>query len=68
MQPNCTNLDQRCRLLSWSDVRARIPLSRATVWALRRRGAFPRPIQISPNRIMWRESELEQWIAERTNA
>lgn len=56
------------RLLSWRDVRARVPLSRATIWALRRRGTFPKPIQISPNRIAWRESELSAWIAERQSA
>jgi prophage regulatory protein len=54
-----------CKLLSWSEVRARIPLSRATVWALRRRGRFPRAIQISPNRIAWREGDLDDWIKSR---
>jgi hypothetical protein len=28
------------RLLSWPEVKARIPLSRAKVWILRRRGSF----------------------------
>jgi prophage regulatory protein len=53
------------RLLSWAQVRARVPLSRATVWTLRRRGTFPKPIQISPNRIAWRASDLDAWIAAR---
>ena len=52
------------RLLPWKDVRARVPLSRGTIWALRRRGAFPLPIHISPNRIAWRSSDLDRWIAE----
>jgi len=56
---------EQSTLLSWSEVRARVLLSRATVWALRRRGAFPAPIQISPNRIAWRESDLNDWIADR---
>lgn len=53
------------RLLSWTELRARVPLSRATIWGLRRIGKFPQPIQISPNRIAWRESDLTAWIAER---
>ena len=52
-------------LLSWSQVRARVPLSRGTVWSLRRKGAFPKPIQISENRIAWRASDLNAWIVER---
>ena len=52
-------------LLSWSQVRARVPLSRGTVWALRRKGAFPQAVQISENRIAWRASELNTWIVER---
>jgi len=52
-------------LLSWSQVRARVPLSRGTVWALRRKGAFPQAAQISENRIAWRASELNAWIVER---
>ncbi|MGE3473149.1 MAG: helix-turn-helix transcriptional regulator [Vicinamibacterales bacterium] len=52
-------------LLSWQEVRALVPLSRATVWALRRTGRFPQPVQISANRIAWRASDLNAWIAER---
>lgn len=55
----------RTRLISWQEVRARVPLSRTTIWELRRGGAFPRPIQISPHRIAWRESDVDDWIAAR---
>lgn len=50
------------RLLSWPDVRRRIPLSRATVWGMRRAGTFPNPVPISAGRVAWRESELTDWI------
>lgn len=56
------------RLLSWAQVRARVPLSRGTVWALRRKGAFPKAVQISQNRIAWRASDLDAWISERAGA
>lgn len=50
------------RLLSWREVRARIPLARATVYSLRREGKFPEPIPISPGRVAWRESDLARWV------
>lgn len=53
------------QMLTWPQVRQLTTLSRATVWALRRKGAFPRPVQISANRIAWRQSDLESWISAR---
>ena len=56
------------RLLSWSEVRARIPLSRTTVWVLRRAGQFPEPVRISPGRVAWRSSDVDAWLESRTTA
>lgn len=42
--------------------------SSTTIWRLRKCGAFPDPVSISPNRKMWRESEIDAWIAARTNS
>lgn len=53
------------RLLSWRDLRAKIPLSRATIWALRRAGRFPEPVRISPGRVAWRESDVTSWMRQR---
>jgi len=50
------------RLLSWSDLRLRVPLCRATVL---RDGTFPKPIQLSARRVAWRESDIDRWIADR---
>lgn len=52
-------------LLSWTQVRALVPLSRGTVWALRRKGDFPQPVRISSNRIAWRLSDVNEWIENR---
>ncbi|KEA63122.1 hypothetical protein ADIMK_2646 [Marinobacterium lacunae] len=30
------------------------------------RGEFPRPIRLSANRVGWLESDLEQWLEQRT--
>lgn len=40
--------------------------SAATIWRLRKRNAFPEPVSISPNRKMWRETDIDSWIASRT--
>lgn len=53
------------RLLSWRDVRNRVSLSRATVFALRRNKRFPQPVRVSPGRVAWKESDIARWIAER---
>lgn len=55
------------RVLSPADVMRKTSLSRTTLWRLSRRdGAdFPRPIQLSPGRIGWRASEIEQFLSAR---
>lgn len=55
-------------LLSWPAVRALVPLSRATIWAMRRNGTFPEPIRISDGRIAWRHADLVAWIEQRAQA
>ena len=52
-------------MLAWPEVHALVPLSRATIWSLRRRDLFPQPVQISPGRIAWRENDIRQWLLER---
>jgi prophage regulatory protein len=55
-------------LLRQPAVLARIGLSKSTLWELVRRGQFPRPVRISSRAVAWRSSEVERWIAERTEA
>lgn len=57
---------QRERMLSWPMVREATGLSRATAWRRQRDGDFPQPVQLSPNRVAWRESEVLAWLASRT--
>lgn len=53
-------------LLSNDDLRARgITLSRVQLWRLERAGKFPKRVRVSPNRIAWLESEIDEYIAER---
>lgn len=51
------------RLLEIEDVMKAVGLSRGTIWSLRRTNEFPAPVQLSANRIAWRESDVEAWMA-----
>jgi hypothetical protein len=41
------------------------PYHRIHIGRLMRRGQFPAAVQLSQNRIAWRVSDLEDWIASR---
>lgn len=53
------------RLLRWPQVREIVGLSRTTVWRLQKAGLFPDPIEVSVNRVAWRERDIEGWCADR---
>ena len=40
-------------------------LSRTTIWRLQREGSFPIRRAISPGKVAWLKSEVEQWIESR---
>lgn len=50
------------RFLTFKQVRDRTGLSRSTIWRLERAGKFPRHHRISPNRVAWDESAINEWI------
>jgi prophage regulatory protein len=52
-------------ILSPRRVCERLGISRATLWRISRKGSFPKPIKLSPNRVGFREDEIEAWIAAR---
>ena len=39
--------------------------SRSTIWRQCRRGDFPKPIPISPGRVGWLKSEIDEWKQKR---
>jgi prophage regulatory protein len=48
--------------VSYFDLRAHgIPYTRVHLYRMMRNGTFPASIRLSPNRIAWRLSELENW-------
>lgn len=40
--------------------------SRVTIWRWCRDGNFPKPHQIGPNSIAWLESEVVEWVEQKT--
>lgn len=54
------------RLLSLPQVLARVPKSYRTIYRWMEQELFPRAYKIGPNSVAWRESEIDQWIAEQT--
>ena len=45
-----------------------IPYSLAQIWRLEKAGRFPQRIQLGPNRVGWRLSDLQEWIRSRPAA
>ena len=44
----------------------KIPLSEVTIWRMEKTGQFPARRQISPGRVAWLASEVDAWIASRS--
>jgi prophage regulatory protein len=53
------------RLLTWSQLAAVVPYSRQHIHRLEAAGQFPKRLQLGPNRVVWRQSEVEAWIDNR---
>jgi prophage regulatory protein len=54
------------RILRLEDVKERTGLSRSTIYLNVNKGTFPSPINLGARCIGWLESELDAWIAART--
>lgn len=54
--------EQPERYLKWREVQPLFGgISRATAWRGARAGWLPSPVQVSPGRHAWRESEVSAW-------
>ena len=50
------------RLLKSSEVEEMVGLSRPTLWRRQQLGTFPSRLQVGPNSVRWKESEILEWI------
>jgi prophage regulatory protein len=40
-----------------------LPVSRATLWRMVRRGSFPAPVRLAQRVTAWRVEEVRRWLA-----
>ena len=52
-------------LLPMAKVAEHTSLSRSTIYRLMHSGEFPKPVQVSPGRVAWRDSDLADWLSRR---
>jgi prophage regulatory protein len=48
--------------LSKRQVLAKVPVTAPTLWAWTRQGKFPKPRALGPNRTVWIEAEVDEWM------
>jgi prophage regulatory protein len=48
--------------LDKKQVLRKVPVTAPTLWTWVRAGKFPRPREISPNKTVWLESEVDAWM------
>lgn len=46
-------------------VEAATGLSRSNIYAKMAKNEFPKPVQLGPQSVAWRQSEVQAWIASR---
>lgn len=57
------------RLLTMNELKAETRYSRPSIYRLIRDAGFPRPLKMAPGgRVLFRESEVRQWLADRPRA
>ena len=56
------------RLMRLEEVLGYTGLSRSELYRQIQDGTFPRPVKVGKRAVRWRESEVEEWIAERPRA
>lgn len=52
-------------ILLRKEVEHRTSLSRSSIYRMMDTGAFPRPIRLTPSRVGWKESDIQQWLEDR---
>jgi prophage regulatory protein len=56
------------KLLRFPGVQQRVPYSHSTIYQLMGQGKFPKPIRLGARAVAWRESDIDEWIASRSEA
>ncbi|MEW2914994.1 AlpA family phage regulatory protein [Leisingera sp. JC11] len=56
------------RILTRAQLKKIVPYSATHLARLERAGKFPKRIKLSPSRVGWLASEVDQWIIDRAEA
>jgi prophage regulatory protein len=56
------------KILRLPSVKARIELSRSTIYLLISKGEFPSPISLGERAVGWLEEDINNWLAEKVEA
>ncbi|MBD1388427.1 AlpA family phage regulatory protein [Neiella sp. HB171785] len=51
------------KLISKKSLQNFLGVSQPTLDRMRRKGEFPQPIRLSPKRVAWRQSDVDEWLA-----
>ena len=54
------------RYIRFKELRKLIPLGRTTIWRMMREGRFPQSRRIGKMATAWLESEVDEWIRQRS--
>jgi prophage regulatory protein len=49
------------KMLIEAEVLGLVPFKRATLYNMIKKGLFPRPVHVSPNRVAWFASDIVRW-------
>ena len=56
------------RFMRLPAVMAKLGIARSTVWLFVKQERLPKPIKLSPKVTVWRESEIDSYIANKIRA
>jgi prophage regulatory protein len=56
-------MDANIKLLRIADVSTKTTLAKSTIWLKMAEGSFPKPTKLSPAINVWKESDIDAWIA-----
>jgi len=52
-------------LIDFKSLESMVPYSRMHIYRMEKEGKFPLRVQLGPNRVAWRLSEVRNWIRSR---
>ena len=59
-------LEEQKELMRARELRDFLNISPSTLWGLRQKRSFPKPIVISERILAWRKSEIDNWLNDTT--